>query len=59
MCCNMSSRSFWCWRRRFISWASAAPDDLLAVVTGITQGLLCAGASVYADQLVKQMKKRE
>lgn len=27
--------------------------------TGITQGILCAGASVYVDQLIKQSGKDE
>lgn len=32
---------------------------LMAVFTGATQGILCAGASVYANQLLKQSKKEE
>lgn len=27
--------------------------------TAITQGILCAGASVYVDQLIKQAKKED
>ena len=34
-------------------------DVLLAVFTGVTQGVLCAGASVYVDQLVKQAGKKD
>lgn len=30
-----------------------------AVFTAITQGILCAGASVYANQIVKQITKKE
>jgi hypothetical protein len=30
-----------------------------AIFTSITQGLLCAAASVYANQLVKQAKEEE
>lgn len=32
-------------------------DVLAAVGSGITQGILCAGASVYANQIYKQSKK--
>lgn len=32
-------------------------DVLTAVGSGITQGILCAGASVYANQIYKQSKK--
>lgn len=31
----------------------------MAVFVAITQGVLIAGASVYADQIVKQVKKKE
>lgn len=31
----------------------------MLIFTAITQGVLCAGASVYIDQLVKQTKKGE
>lgn len=30
-----------------------------ALFTAITQGILCAGASVYVDQLIKQSKKED
>ena len=30
-----------------------------ALFTAITQGILCAGASVYVDQLIKQTKKED
>lgn len=30
---------------------------LLCVFTAITQGIMCAGASVYVNQLIKQRKK--
>lgn len=30
-----------------------------AIFTAITQGLLCAAASVYANQIVKQAEKKE
>ncbi len=32
---------------------------MLAIFSGITQGILCAGASVYANQLKKQAGKEE
>jgi hypothetical protein len=32
-------------------------EGLMAVFSGLTQGILCAGASVYANQLVKQARK--
>ena len=35
-------------------WQSA----LLAIFTAIVQGILCAGASVYSNQLFKQSKKQ-
>lgn len=31
----------------------------MALFTGITQGILCAGASVYFNQIVKQLNKDE
>ena len=34
-------------------------EILLAVFTSVVQGVLCAGASVYGDQLLKQAGKRE
>lgn len=36
-----------------------AADAALAVFTAITQGVLIAGASVYANQLVKQTGKEK
>ncbi len=36
---------------------SAAADVALATFTAITQGVLLAGASVYANQLIKQTGK--
>lgn len=32
-------------------------EAFLVIFTGITQGVLCAGASVYVNQLIKQAKK--
>lgn len=32
---------------------------LISIFSGITQGILCAGASVYVNQLVKQASKDE
>ena len=45
-------------------WVLASSDYhgnqvFTAVFTAITQGILCAGASVYANQLVKQITKKE
>lgn len=34
-------------------------ECLLAIFSGLTQGVLCAGASVYVNQLVKQAGKSE
>lgn len=34
-----------------------AQDVFNLIFAGITQGILCAGCSVYANQLVKQSKK--
>ena len=34
-------------------------DVLMAAFTAVTQGILCAGASVYVNQLVKQATKSE
>lgn len=33
------------------------PSVATVVFTAVTQGILCAGASVYIDQLIKQAKK--
>lgn len=33
--------------------------SLLGAFTAITQGVLCAGASVYLNQLIKQHKKQD
>jgi len=32
---------------------------LMIIFTGFTQGVLCAGASVYVNQLIKQAGKEE
>ena len=34
-------------------------EALMAIFSGITQGVLCAGASVYVNQLIKQNSKEE
>ena len=34
-------------------------EILMSAFTGITQGILCAGASVYVNQIVKQSGKSE
>lgn len=34
-------------------------EVLMAIFSGFTQGVLCAGASVYVNQLVKQANKDE
>ena len=40
--------------------ATEGTDNIyMAVFTAITQGILCAGASVYVNELVKQGKKNE
>ena len=38
---------------------SAPQGVLMAIFTGITQGVICAGASVYVNQLIKQVGKGE
>ena len=34
-------------------------EALMSIFTGVTQGVLCAGASVYVNQIVKQHNKSE
>lgn len=34
-------------------------EALMAIFTGVTQGILCAGASVYINQIIKQHDKSE
>ena len=34
-------------------------EVLLALFSGTTQGILCAGASVYVNQIIKQANKEE
>lgn len=34
-------------------------EALMAIFSGITQGILCAGASVYINQVIKQSGKEE
>ena len=34
-------------------------EILMAIFSGITQGVLCAGASVYVNQIIKQSSKEE
>lgn len=34
-----------------------AQNILIAVFTGLTQGILCAGVSTFANQIYKQFKK--
>ena len=38
---------------------SGTQEIATALFTAITQGILVAGASVYADQLIKQAKKED
>ena len=37
----------------------AAKDILSILYAGVTQGILCAAGSVYANNLVKQLKKKD
>lgn len=39
--------------------AITSSDILTAIFTSVTQGILIAGASVYANQIIKQAKKDE
>lgn len=34
-------------------------ETLMAIFSGFTQGILCAGASVYVNQIIKQAGKSE
>lgn len=34
-------------------------DIYMAVFTAVTQGVLCSGASVYVNQVIKQSQKKE
>lgn len=34
-------------------------ETLMAIFSGFTQGILCAGASVYVNQIIKQAGKNE
>ena len=34
-------------------------DAIMAVFSGLTQGILCAGASVYVNQVIKQSNKTD
>ena len=34
-------------------------DGLMAAFTALVQGVLCAGCSVYVDQIIKQSNKEE
>lgn len=38
---------------------STSQNVMMAIFTGVTQGILCAGASVYVNQLIKQSGKKE
>ncbi len=38
---------------------SAWKETFLVVFSGVTQGVLCAGASVYVNQIIKQLGKDE
>ena len=41
------------------STISGYQEAFIALFTGLTQGILCAGASVYVNQVAKQYKKDE
>ena len=46
----------------FVLSASAVDgwkETLMAIFSGFTQGILCAGASVYVNQIIKQAGKSE
>ncbi len=43
----------------YILATEGAENIYMAVFTAVTQGILCAGASVYVNQLVKQLGKSE
>jgi Zn-dependent protease len=42
-----------------ISEIKTLQEALMSLFTGVTQGVLCAGASVYVNQLIKQNSKSE
>lgn len=41
------------------SETESTQDKMMAIFTAITQGILIAGASVYANQIIKQANKKE
>ena len=41
------------------TYIAGAKEAFMAIFSGITQGILCAGASVYVNQIVKQTSKDE
>lgn len=41
------------------TYITGANEAFMAIFSGITQGILCAGASVYVNQIVKQTSKDE
>lgn len=41
------------------SYIEGLQEWIMAIFTGFTQGVLCAGASVYMNQVVKQIGKSE
>ncbi|MBS5583227.1 phage holin family protein [Pseudoruminococcus massiliensis] len=43
--------------RRSVTQIISTQDVWTAIFAAITQGILCAGASVYANQIYKQIKK--
>jgi len=43
----------------YLAAAAVAGGALMIIFTGFTQGILCAGASVYVNQLIKQAGKEE
>ena len=45
---------------KFTAYATGDFTDILKILfAGITQGLLCASGSVYANNIVKQMKNKD
>ena len=36
---------------------AVAGFDAMAIFTGISQGIICAGVAVYVNQIIKQSKK--
>ena len=53
---GISLATVYCFARNAPSGAS---DVLMTAYAGVTQGILCAATSVYANNIVKQMQRKD